>query len=93
MTGTADIGGLFGVGFGTVTDSYWDEDASGLTVSDGGAGKTTSELQTTTDATGIYSAWSGNIWDFGTASQYPALKADWNRDGASTAWEFGSQRP
>ena len=48
-----------------------------------GEGKTTAELQTPTDYVGIYANWNvdldgdGNAddpWDFGTASQYPALK-------------------
>ena len=55
-------------------------------------GKTTAELQEPTDYTGIYSAWLldldnadgdydemtgvDDVWDFGTASQYPELKAD-----------------
>ena len=32
-----------------------------------------------------------DFWDFGTGSQYPALKADWNGDGVATAREFGCQ--
>ena len=31
-------------------------------------------------------------WDFGTDSEYPALKVDFDRDGTATADEFGSQR-
>ena len=31
-------------------------------------------------------------WDFGTASQYPVLKVDFNGDGTATVGEFGSQR-
>ena len=31
------------------------------------------------------------IWDFGTDSQYPALKVDFNGDGEATACEFGGQ--
>ena len=31
-------------------------------------------------------------WDFGTSSQYPALKVDFDVDGTATADEFGSQR-
>ena len=57
-----------------------------------GNGKTTGELQTPTSATGIYANWSGSRWDFGTASQYPALKADVDNDGTATVGEFGSQR-
>ncbi len=39
---------------------------------------------------GIDSEW-GDVWDFGTSSQYPALKADFDGDGIATWQEFGSQ--
>ena len=79
-----DGGGLTGtawpVGRNPVTDSYWDSTivfaAGGLPVS---FGKTTAELQTPTGYTGIYSAWDdtdGDAWDFGTSTEYPALKFD-----------------
>ncbi len=32
-----------------------------------------------------------DFWDFGTSSQYPALKADFNGDGVATWQEFGQQ--
>ena len=75
----------------------------------GAVGKTTAELQGPTGYTGIYSAWLIDLddadrdrdpetgidqfWDFGTSSQYPALKADFDGDGTATWQEFGSQRP
>ena len=65
-------------------------------------GKTTVQLQTPTDYTGIYETWDdfdidgdGNIdapWDFGTSTDYPALKIDFNGDGTATVEEFGKQR-
>ena len=102
-TGTSDVGGLIGlsidVGAGeelSASASYWDTTASGISTggeqSQYGQGKTTSELQTPTGPTGIYAEWSSTKWDFGTASQYPALKADVNGDGTATVGEFGSQR-
>ena len=89
-------GGLVGeaTSDATVTASYWDATASGQAASAGGAGavsKTTTELQSPTGATGIYSAWSAIFWDFGTASQYPALKYDTNENGVATVFEFGFQ--
>ena len=77
LTGTAGVGGTF-------TASYWDREASGLVISGGGIGQTTSALQTPTSATGIYALWgrldvdgdgipAESPWDFGTSSQYPAL--------------------
>jgi len=56
------------------SDSYWDTQVSKTKESACGTGKTTSELQTPTSNTGIYSNWDTNIWDFGTATEYPKLK-------------------
>ena len=94
-----DSGGLIGSGGATVTNSYWDADTSGQS---GSGGRTTSQLQSPTGYSGIYINWNidadgaagaDDPWDFGTASQYPALKVDFNGDGNPTAAEFGDQRP
>ena len=87
-TSTA-IGGLVGALGGSASaantvNSYWDTSTSGCvsggsdgcTRSFGGAGKTTRELQTVTDFTGIYANWNtqpGNAWTFGNNMQYPML--------------------
>ena len=76
--------------------------------SDGVVGKTTAELQAPIGYTGIYAGWLldldnadrdfddttgvDDFWDFGTASEYPALKADFDGDGTATWEEFGDQR-
>ena len=70
----------------------------------GVGGKTTAELQTPTDYTGIYEAWNVELgsspfgdgelddpWDFGTAAQYPVLSLDLNDDNRATWEEFGYQ--
>ena len=80
-------------------DSYYDTDASpGLDAfrrNQGSAinvhGRTTAELQSPTGAEGIYDGWDTTVWDFGTSSQYPALKVDFNGDGTATWEEFGFQ--
>ena len=77
---------------GTVTASYWNTDTSGQPSSAVGAGKTTAELQTPTSNSGLYATWDASRWDFGAAAQYPALKMDFNGDGAATWQEFGQQR-
>ncbi len=78
----AVVGGLIGINNGTVTDSYWNTTTSGQAISDGGTGKTTGELQTPTDYTGIYANWDLDLdgmaggddpWDFGGSADYPAL--------------------
>ena len=92
------IGGAYATGGGTVSASYWDTETSSVTDPGSeqekyGYGKTTSELQTPTTTSGIYANWTtGGVWDFGTDSQYPALKADVNNDGTASVSEFGSQR-
>ena len=90
----------------TRTSGYTDGVGSGS--STGVLGRTTAEMQSPTGYTGIYSTWNAdldnadgdnnsatgtdNFWDFGTSSQYPALKADLDGNGTPTWQEFGSQR-
>ena len=89
QTGSTSIGGLVGSLGGSATgantvNSYYDTSTSGCvtggsdgcTGSLGGAGKTTRELQTVTDFTGIYANWNtqpGSAWTFGNNMQYPML--------------------
>ena len=70
--------------------------------------QTTAQLKSPIGYTGIYSTWDADLdnadgddnsatetddfWDFGTSSQYPALKADLDGDGSLTWQEFGIQR-
>ena len=87
VTGAGTKGGLVGSSAGTVTDSYWDTQTSGI-VDDSDTvapeGKLTSDLQSVTSASGIYANWddltidaSGtnddDPWTFGTTKQYPVL--------------------
>ncbi len=74
---------------------------------DGVKGMSTQQLQQPTDYTGIYANWNidldnadedfdettgvEDVWDFGTSSQYPALKADLDDSGHASWWEFGPQ--
>ena len=76
----------------TITTSYHDSDTTGETdTTTIPTGKTTSQLQSVTDNSGIYSGWSTDKWNFGTTFQYPRIKADWDGDGTATAAEFGEQ--
>ncbi len=58
-------------------------------------GKTTSELQTPTSASGIYSTWgpitvdgvSIPVWDFGTDEQYPILAYCAPKPGIDLSWD------
>ena len=104
LVGVQGAGRVGVQGAGTTTNSYWDTETSGKATSASGDGKTTSQLQSPTQTdgyAGIYANWNLNLdgdantdedpWDFGTASQYPALKAEWDGDGTPSAYEFGRQ--
>ena len=84
VSGTANVGGLVGFGDGsTMTpNSYWNNAVTIMGTPDTrsyGTAQSTNALQTPTEATGIYSTWTTTCtdgsptWDFGTASQYPAI--------------------
>lgn len=72
------------------SDEVWTPGAGGLM---------SAALQAPTGYEGIYRDWQGtqsdllpqDAWHFGTASQYPALKADLDGDGVATWQEFGTQ--
>ena len=88
VSGSSNVGELVGgTSSVTCTNSYWKIQNSETTTSNCGVmGKTSSELQSPTSATGIYSEWtdtytsplSGNtgvqIWKFGTDEDYPKLE-------------------
>ena len=87
VSGRTQVGGLAGAAtaLSAITASYWDTTASGQAASSGGTGQTTQALQAPTAYAGLYAAWNVNAdgragtdapWDFGTASQYPALQYD-----------------
>ena len=79
-------GGLVGQNErGTVTNGYWDTRTSGQGSGSPGSGRTTSQMQSPRSYSGIYGSWNVDIdednindnpWDFGTSSEYPALRAD-----------------
>jgi hypothetical protein len=57
VTGDLDVGGLVGRNYeGTVSNSFWDTEASGQATSDGGTGKNTAEMQD-------IDTFSGATWD------------------------------
>ena len=96
-----NVGRAVGVryGRGTVQDSYFDTRTGGTGQADR-SGRTTAELQEPTDYSGPFANWNMDIdgddaaddpWDFGTATEYPALSVDFNGDGRETWQEFGYQ--
>ena len=79
-TTTAISGGLIGVAYQSISDSFCDITVTMHTkcvgnLLDGATATSTRAMQSPTDYTGIYSVWYSSIdlWNFGTASQYPTL--------------------
>ena len=97
------VGGLVGerAADGAINNSYYDSTTSGRSDTGRGGPEPTADLQNPLDYAGtIFAAWNVNVdgvagaddpWDFGTASQYPALQVDFNDDGTDSAFEFGGQ--
>ena len=70
---------------GKVTSCYWDTETSEQSDSDGGEGKTTTELQLPTGYTRAYADWNVDLdgdgsgddpWIFGSATEYPVLNLE-----------------
>ena len=63
---------------GTSTGNEWDRETSGQASGQAGIPRTTSQMQSPiAPGTGIndpYNMWDASVWDFGSSSQYPALK-------------------
>ena len=102
VTGSSTaVGGLIGDrAGGTLTASYYDRETSGQSDTGKGEPKTTAELQTPTDYTGIYENWNVNVdgvtgndnpWAFGEDDQYPVLRH--GRDQAQINAQFFLQIP
>ena len=101
VSGGSNVGGLIGLfEGGSINASYWDKQTSGHATGVLPFGRTTAQLQSPTSYSSLYGSWNLDIngdsvnddpWDFGTSSQYPALRADRNGDGDATWEEFGNQ--
>jgi hypothetical protein len=89
ILGTENVGGLVGLNEGTVTDSFWDIETSGLSNSDGGRGRTTFHMQR-------QSTFINAGWDFvdetanGTEDIWRILE---NRDYPRLNWELIDEEP
>jgi hypothetical protein len=74
VSGNFDVGGLIGGNeSGVVSNSYWDKETSGLETSDGGTGKTTSEMKTMS----TFANWDfDSTWGISTVENdgYPYLQ-------------------
>lgn len=67
-------GGLLGVdSYGTVNNSYWDTESSGMTSSAGGTGLTTSEMQGSSAETNMTGFDFDTVWTT-SSNEYPELQ-------------------
>ncbi|MFO7992282.1 MAG: GLUG motif-containing protein [Thermoplasmata archaeon] len=73
VSGNTDVGGLVGLNDGgTVSNSFWDNQTSGQTTSDGGTGKNTTEMKT--QSTFTDAGWDfDNTWWMIEDETYPLL--------------------
>ena len=89
VTGDVDVGGLIGFNDqGSVNSSYWDENSSGVVISDGGTGKQTIEMQDNAQAN--LSGWDfSETWEVANSGMYPGLRTIKRSFRMSTdgAWE------
>jgi len=71
VSGSSAVGGLMGYNLnGSVTSSFWDTQTSGQSVSAGGTGKTTAQMQMASTFIGW---WYGSIWTIDEGKDYPHL--------------------
>ncbi|MHC4221952.1 MAG: GLUG motif-containing protein, partial [Planctomycetota bacterium] len=68
-----DIGGLAGSNGGAFRNCFWDVNSSGLDTSDGGEGKTTTEMQTESTFTGAGWDFGSPVWFIDEGVDYPRL--------------------
>jgi len=92
ITGIESVYGLVGENYGSITMSFWDMETSGQTWSDGGAGKTTAEMQTA--GTFLEAGWdfvdetengTDDIWWIVEGQTYPLLSWQKYSGGSGTA--------
>jgi hypothetical protein len=68
VTGQSFAGGLVGSNWGTVGNSFWNIETSGMTESDGGAGKTTAAMQDIATFTDTTAEALDNPWNMTTVA-------------------------
>ena len=85
VTGQAFAGGLVGSNWGTVSDSFWNMETSGVTESDGGSGRTTTAMQNIATFTDTTAEALDNPWDIAAVATGQINDAfTWNIVAAQT---------
>ena len=82
VTGNSDVGGLVGSNSDSVTNSFWNTETSGQASSDGGTGKTTTELKTLSTFSGV--GWDIECSNMDLNDDYPHL--GWQESNDSYIW-------
>ncbi len=73
VTGRSNAGGLVGASSGKVSNSFWDTEASGVSTSAGGVGRTTAEMMTRSTFTDA--GWDfASVWFIVEDVTYPILR-------------------
>jgi hypothetical protein len=73
VSGVSSVGGLVGRSYyGTVSQCFWDIETSGQATSDGGAGKTTAQMQTAATFFG-WGVCNEGVWAIDDGKDYPRL--------------------
>ncbi|MDP2823202.1 MAG: GLUG motif-containing protein, partial [Sulfuritalea sp.] len=76
VTGGSSVGGLVGIAdSGTVTNSYWDTETSGQTISAGGTGKTSAEMRQQATFSGFDFT---NTWWLSEGNTRPFLRMEYS---------------
>ena len=89
VSGGSWIGGLVGQNnTGTINNSYWDKNTSTQTSSNGGTGKTTTQMQQLSTFNSAWNIadqpnWTGQIWIIDNTNTYPRL--GWERQYRTTS--------
>jgi hypothetical protein len=93
VAGNSSVGGLVGENEDIVTNSFWDSEASGMETSDGGVGKTTTEIMDSATFTDTSTEGLDNPWDITTVAHDEINDAyAWNIvDGESYPFLTGKQ--
>ena len=88
--GVPDIGGFCGDNFGTITNCFWDTITSGQATSDGGTGKTTTEMKTL--ATFTDAKWNfTSVWSIDAGLSYPVLITTVPTFDPGYLWEYDTR--
>jgi len=96
VSGSIPVGGLIALNSGSiVSNSFWDTDSSGQSSSEGGTGKTTSEMKDTATYTHLSTIGLDAAWDFVNNPNDDTASADiWHISGTLNngypflAWQY-----